>query len=91
MPETSATTTPRRTRAAAKPAAAKAPVKKTPEPAATDPLKVELEYTGDTARYAKFGLPKELEGTVVGNIYAPHGTAKVLLLIVPTEAPKATE
>lgn len=94
-PTTPKTTTPRARRtAAAKPAttkaaAPKAPAKTAPKVGPTEPLKIAMEYQADTARYAKFGFPPELQGVVVGNVYAPHGTAKVLVLMVPDENPPA--
>lgn len=86
-----ATAAPRTTRArstAAKAAPAKkATPAKVEATAVTEPIKVELEYVSDTARYARFNMPKSLEGVAVGSIYAPPGTAKVLVLLVP-ESPE---
>lgn len=86
-----ATTTPRRTRAAtAKPAAKAAPKPAaTPKaenaPAATEPMKVELVHEGTTKTYEKFGFDPALRGTLVGNVYAPIGTARVIIAVVPGE------
>lgn len=87
------TTTPRRTRttpaksAPAKPAAVKpAPVKT--EIPATEPMKIELHHVADTKQYAKFEPDAALRGTVVGSVYVPLGTARVIVAIVPgAEAP----
>lgn len=86
------TAAPRRTRAAAaKPAAAKAtptkaaakPVAKPTEAPATEPLKVELVHEGTTKTYEKFGFDPSYRGTLVGNVYAPLGTARVIVAVVP--------
>ncbi len=94
---TDATTTPRRTRTtpakpatpAAKAAPAKAPAKSAATPAAeapaVEPLKVELIHEGTTKTYEKFGFDPKLRGTLVGNVYAPLGTARVLIAVVPGE------
>ncbi len=50
-----------------------------------EPIKVELEYSNDTAKYSRFNMPESLAGVAVGSIYAPHGTAKVLVLLVPEQ------
>lgn len=100
MAETPATTTPRRTRATtakatpAKPAAPKAPaekpVAKAPaakaEPPAVEPMKVELIHESTTKTYEKFGFDASLRGTLVGNVYAPLGTARVIIAVVPGES-----
>lgn len=84
------TTTPRRSRAAsttktAAPAA-KTPAKETPAPAApavTDNrIKIELDHHSDTKNYARFVVPEELKGVVVGSIYAPLGTSRVLVAVI---------
>ncbi len=93
MAEATTSTTPRRTRAAAKPAAAKpatakpaaAPKAATEAPAAQEPMKVELVHEGTTKTYEKFGFDPSLRGTLVGNVYAPLGTARVLIAVVPGE------
>lgn len=91
------TTTPRRTRAAstakapAKASAAKPATPKAETATASEPLKVELHHVGDTKQYAKFEPSADLRGTVVGSIYAPLGTQRVLVAIVPGEEAPAAE
>lgn len=92
MPEATApaTTRPRRTRAttpAAKPAAVKAtPAAKEKAPAAEKTnvtrFQVELEHNGTTKSYEKFAFPDSYKGVVVGNVYAPIGTSRVVALII---------
>lgn len=93
MAETTAktTTTPRRRAGATttrKPAATKAapkPAAKEEAPAeepATQKLVVELEYLEDTKSFAKFGVPADLKGVMVGALYVPHGTDRVRVQIV---------
>lgn len=81
---TKTTTTPARTRA-----------RKTPVPTAkaegTQRITVELEYERDTTRYAVFAVPGNLNGTMVGKLYAPLGTKVVKVLIVGDEDTDATE
>lgn len=80
-----ARTAPTTTSTKAKPATKAAAAKTAPT---TEPIKVELEYITDTARYAKFGFPANMAGTVVGNVYAPLGTARVMVALIPeTDAP----
>jgi hypothetical protein len=93
MPETVAaakTTTPRRTRAkaatpkATPPAKAATPDGKTTAATEDDTqvITVTLEYLEDTKRYAKFGIPLELNAAgIAGQIYVPHGTDTVKLRI----------
>jgi len=93
-------TTPRRRTSAAKTTgtAAKATTRKpAPKPAAkaeepveeeaptTDGFVVELEYHSDTKSYAKFVVPANLNGTMVGSIYAPLGTDTVKVKITGVE------
>jgi len=95
MAETTGTAAPRRTRATtAKPAAtaAKAATKAPAKPAAAtkaetpvEPMKVELIHEGTTKTYEKFGFDPSLRGTLVGNVYAPLGTSRVLIAVVPGE------
>lgn len=102
MAETTAktTTTPRKPatrRTAAKPAAAKtAPAKAAAKPPAPkeetpaeapDRFVVELEFVEDTKGYAKFAVPQDLKGTMVGSIYAPHGTDRVKVAIYGVDTP----
>lgn len=96
MAEANATTRPARTRAsrtpaAAKPAASKPattkPAAKTEAPAKAEAqtvtrFTVELEHVGTTARFEKFGFPDSYSGVVVGNVYAPIGTASVKVLVI---------
>lgn len=88
-----ATTTPRRTRATStKPAAPKAapakPATKAEAPATVEPMKVELIHEGTTKTYEKFGFDSSLRGTLVGNVYAPLGSARVIVAVIPgDEAP----
>lgn len=62
--------------------AAAAPVAKA-EPAKTDVdrFRVELEHMGNTARYSKFGAPDNMKGIVVGQLYAPLGTERVIVAV----------
>lgn len=86
-----ATTRPSRARtttakaAAAKPAAK--PAEKPTAPVADGRLKVEMVHKADTANYSRFEFPPEFttSKTLTGSVYAPLGTAQVLVLIVPTE------
>lgn len=90
---TTKTTTPRARGGRATTAKA-APKTATPAPAATEPeapatadkFVVDLEYVGDTKRYAKFEVPKSLDGTMAGSIYVPLGTDKVKVAIFGVEA-----
>lgn len=96
-----ATTRPRRSRAAstAKPAAVKAaPAKAASKPAApaektnVTRFQVELEHGGTTKSYEKFAFPDSYKGVVVGNVYAPIGTVRVVALVIgsdDTEQPEA--
>jgi hypothetical protein len=85
-PSRARSTTATKTAAAAK----KAPIKAEALAVAIDePMKVELEYASDTARYARFNMPESLAGVAVGSIYAPHGTSKVLVLLVPEQPEEA--
>lgn len=52
---------------------------------------VELEHTGDTKSYAKFSVPENLKGTMVGNVYAPLGTHTVKVLIIAADDVEASE
>jgi hypothetical protein len=75
---TTAATKPAASKTAAKPATAKA------EPTKTNVTRftVELEHLGTTKTYEKFGFPENYKGVVVGNVYAPIGTARVAVLVV---------
>lgn len=84
---TPATTTParKRTTPARKPAAAKPAAAKAEAASAAEPLKIELVHVNDTAKYSKFEPDPALRGTVVGSIYAPLGTSRVIIAVVPGE------
>jgi len=100
MAETKATAAPRRprsgaaatTKTAAKPTQkpatapkAKPPAEETPATPETVKVQVNLVYTGDTKKYAKFEPPAD--SGCVGTFYAPLGTDEVkVLLILPPEA-----
>lgn len=64
--------------APAKVASAKAPVSKTD----VTRFQVELEHNGTTKSYEKFSFPDSYKGTVVGNVYAPIGTERVVVLVI---------
>ncbi len=69
------------------PAAPKAAAKVEEAPTAPETVKVQvnLVYTGDTKKYAKFEPPAD--SGCVGTFYAPLGTDEVkVLLILPPEA-----
>lgn len=100
MAETKATAAPQRrprgatgtaTKTAAKPATAPKTTKAVEEtPAAPETVKVQvnLVYTGDTKKYAKFEPPAD--SGCVGTFYAPLGTDEVkVLLILPPEVVEA--
>lgn len=85
MAAATGTTQPSRARKTA--AAKAAPAKAAAAPKAAAPeeitrLKVELVHVGDTKQYAKFQAPEELAGVVVGNLYAPLGTARIVAMVV---------
>lgn len=95
-----ATTRPARTRAAsgtrttteksnttnAKPAAKPAAkAEATSEVTNVTRFKVELEHAGTTKNYEKFEMPKSYAGTTVGSIYAPLGTARVVVLVIAAD------
>lgn len=89
MAEGATTTRPARSRAANRSTAASKPaaVKAAPKAAAKEPetvtrFQIELEHAGTTKSYEKFAVPDSYKGTVVGNIYAPPGTARVAILII---------
>mgnify|MGYP001574388586 CR=1 FL=1 len=90
MAETASTTTrPSRARkatgAVAKPAATSAkPAVAAPKAEVTEVtrFKVELVNLGDTKSYVKFGAPDNLKGTFVGQVYAPIGTERVVVMVV---------
>lgn len=94
MPEATATktTTPRRTRAAAprRTAATKAETTKpataakeeTPNEESPKRARFELVYDSDSKNYAKFVTPGELTGVVVGQLYFPHGTDRVVVTVL---------
>lgn len=100
MAEATKTAAPARTRrtpaktAATKPAAKTAPVAEptaeTTEPK-TDRFVVELDFVGNTASYARFNVPTSLKGTMVGSIYAPHGTDKVKVAIMGVDGVDSEE
>lgn len=91
-PKTTTTPRARAGRATSAKAAPKAPAATTPaaEPETTDTkterFVLDLEYVTDTKRYAKFEVPKSLDGTVAGSIYVPLGTDKVKVAIMGVEA-----
>lgn len=105
MAEASAPTTtrPRRSRAAppaatkavpAKAAQAKAPAAKPEAEGKTNVTRfqVELEHTDTTKSYEKFAFPDSYKGVVVGNVYAPIGTSRVVVLVIgndDVEVPEA--
>jgi len=93
MADATATTTPRRTprKAATAPAAKATPAKAAPAAAKAAPtptkvdvtrFKVELEHTGTTKQYEKFAAPSEYKGVVVGNLYGPVGTERMIVMVV---------
>lgn len=76
------TTTTKATPAAAKPALAKeaATTPQADTAANVTRLKVELEFVTETKSYAKFAAP---EGSgVVGSLYVPLGSERVVIMIV---------
>jgi hypothetical protein len=75
--KSAATTT--KTAAKTAPATAETPEKDTaPTTSADGRTAVELHYTGDTTRHAKFSVPEEWKAHgVAGSIYAPPGTTRV--------------
>lgn len=84
MATTASTGRPTRTRRAtpakAAPAKATSPkAEEAPEAAAEESYVVDLEYTGDTAKYAKFVPP--VGSGCVGTFYAPPGTKAVRVKI----------
>lgn len=100
MAEQASTTRPARRRSAGAQTAAKAPAaaKATPAKAAAKPaaapaesktnvtrFQVELEGTGDTKSYSKFTFPDSYKGVVVGNVYAPIGTSRVVVLVIGSD------
>lgn len=95
MAEAASTTRPARNRAAGTTTARKStPAKAAAKPAAkaaeaadatkteVTRFKVELEATDPTKGYAKFVVPDSYKGTVAGTIYAPHGTARVVIFCI---------
>lgn len=50
-------------------------------PAGDESYVVELEFAEDTKSYAKFVVPENLKGTMVGALYVPHGTDTVKVKI----------
>lgn len=91
MADTPTTTRPSRARKAtpakAAPTAAKAAAAAPEEPTRTEVTrtKIELEHLEDTKSYSKFKVPENLRGTVVGQIYAPLGTARVGVVIINSD------
>lgn len=94
-PRRSRATTPAATKAApAKAAQAKAPAAKPEAEGKTNVTRfqVELEHNGTTKSYEKFAFPDSYKGVVVGNVYAPIGTSRVVALVIgndDVEAPEA--
>lgn len=97
MAETSApaTTRPSRRRSgastpAAKPAAVKAAPAAKAKPTEAEKtnvtrFQVELEHNGTTKSYEKFAFPDSYKGVVVGNVYAPIGTSRVVALVIGSD------
>lgn len=87
MAETTAKPTTTRPSRARNTAPKSAPAKAAPA-AAPERVAIELEYAGDTSRYAKFIVPSEpgVKGSVAGKIYAPLGTKMVKVLVVGDES-----
>lgn len=82
---TSKPATPRTNRSRSTAAAKTTTTKAAPKvaPATEDGrIKIELEHAGDTANYARFNAPANLTGVVVGSIYAPLGTSRVLVAVI---------
>jgi hypothetical protein len=48
-------------------------------------FRVTLDKVRTTKSYVKFTVPDNMNGVVVGSIYAPMGTARVVILIVSEE------
>lgn len=83
-----ATARPSRARSTtAKTAPAKStPAKEAPAALAEDNrIKVEFEYHSETANYVRFNAPENLKGVVVGSVYAPRGTTRVLVAVIGNE------
>lgn len=83
-------------KAAVTPAAVKtAPAKSAPATATAvnvTRFQVELEHGGTTKSYEKFAFPDSYKGVAVGNVYAPIGTSRVVVLVIgsdDTETPEA--
>lgn len=90
MAEAAATTTrPTRTRKPAATAAKAAPAKAAPaatpakqEAVNVTKFKLELEHVGTTKQYEKFAAPDNFKGVVVGNLYAPIGTERMVVFVI---------
>lgn len=86
MAETAATTRPTRTRKSPATPAKAAPAKVAPSATAeavnVDRFKVELVHVGATKQYEKFGAPDTMKGVVVGNLYAPLGTERMIVMVL---------
>lgn len=89
MAETAATTNTRPSRARTAPAkAAKAVPAKTAAPAVKGEVieptrfKIELELSGETKSYVKFVAPDNMKGTFVGQLYAPIGTERIIVMCI---------
>lgn len=55
-------------------------------------FQVELEHAGTTKSYEKFAFPDSYKGVVVGTVYAPIGTSRVVALVIgsdDTEVPES--
>lgn len=76
------TAAPRRSRAAAKPVAAKTAPEVTTEAPTIKKFTVELEQRDDTKTYSVFAFPSNYVGVAVGKVYVPKGTKTVKVLIV---------
>jgi len=48
-------------------------------------FQVELEHGGTTKSYEKFAFPDSYKGVVVGTVYAPIGTSRVVALIIGSD------
>lgn len=68
----------------AKAAPAKTAVKAAEAPS-SGRIKLELEHASDTANYSRFNVPESYKGTVVGSVYAPLGTARVGVVVIPAD------
>lgn len=86
---TPAKTTTARTRSTTARTRSKAPAKTAPaaKTAEVTPneIRIVMEHVEDTKRFSKFRFPTELDGVVVGNVYAPLGTTTIKVLVQGVE------